>query len=92
MTFPPAIWQQIKNTSADKLIRALEKDGWMEEPTIGAIRPFVKGDRRVTIHFHPGKTYGPKTLKNLLDDIGWSEEDLGRLKLVKKKKSRKARD
>jgi predicted RNase H-like HicB family nuclease len=38
---------------------------------------------RVTIHYHPKKTYGAKLLKGLLEDIGWSEEDMERLQLIK---------
>ncbi len=39
--------------------------------------------RRVTIHFHPNKTYGPKLLKNLLEDISLSETELKKLKVIK---------
>ena len=40
--------------------------------------------KRVTVHYHPGKTYGEKLLKELIKDIGWTEQDLLRLKLIKK--------
>jgi len=40
-------------------------------------------DHIVSIHYHPGKTYGPKLLQALLDDTGWNILDLRRLKLVK---------
>lgn len=86
MQFTSAVWQQIKSVSAEELIRALQKDGWNEEPTKGAIRPFVKEERRIAIHFHPGKTYGPRLLKKLLDDIGWSQDDLERLNVIKRRK------
>ncbi len=88
MTFPRHIWQQIKNISVETLIAALEKDGWEEDSKQGAVRPFVKGRLRVTIHFHPHKTYSPKLLKGLLSAIGWSVVDLERLGLVKKAKKR----
>ncbi len=39
--------------------------------------------KRVSIHYHPKKTYGPKLLKKLLRQIGWTEDDLRRLKLIK---------
>lgn len=39
--------------------------------------------RRVSIHYHPKRTYGPKMLQSLLDDIGWDEPALRRLKLIK---------
>ncbi len=65
------------------------RDGWREDgggKTSGT-RPFIKqaegGNRRVVIHYHPGKTYGPKFLKGLLDSIGGSEDDLRRLRLIK---------
>ena len=37
----------------------------------------------MVIHYHPRKTYGPKLLKALLADIGWSEADMRRIKLIK---------
>ena len=86
MKFTSAVWQQIKSISAEELKRALQKDGWDEEPKRGAIYPFVKEGRHVAIHFHPGKTYGPRLLKKLLDDIGWSQDDLERLGVIKRRK------
>ena len=42
--------------------------------------------RHVSIHLHPKKTYrSAKLLKGLFNDIGWSVEDLRRLKLIKRK-------
>jgi predicted RNA binding protein YcfA (HicA-like mRNA interferase family) len=76
-------WNRLKNTTADDLIRALLKDGWVFEPTKSAVRVYRKApDKRITVHYHARKTYGPSLLKGLLDDIGWSEEDLKRLKLI----------
>ena len=63
---------------------ALEKDGAVLDITRGAVQVYRYPDgRRVTIHYQPRKTYGPKLLKFLIEEIGWSEEDLRRLKLVK---------
>ncbi len=39
--------------------------------------------RRVSIHYHPQKTYGPKMLQALLSDIGWTEDRMRELKLIK---------
>jgi predicted RNA binding protein YcfA (HicA-like mRNA interferase family) len=66
-------------------IIALEKDGWQHDITSGASQAYRNPatSARVTIHVHPGKTYGAKLLKGLLEDIGWSEDDLKRLKIVK---------
>ncbi len=84
MKFPKHIWNQLKNKSPKDLISALEKDGAVPDITRGAIQVYRYPDgRRVTIHYHPGRTYGPKLLKALIDDIGWTEDDLRRLKLIK---------
>jgi hypothetical protein len=32
---------------------------------------------------HAGKTYGAKMLQALLEDIGWSMDDLRRVKLIR---------
>jgi len=78
------IWNQLKNKTPDELISALFKDGWTLDETRGATRAYRHSDgRRIVIHYHPHKTYGPKLLKSLLSDIGWTESDLRRLKLVK---------
>ena len=47
------------------------------------MRIYLKDRRRVSVHYHPRKTFGPKLLQSLLNDIGWSEADMKRLKLVK---------
>ena len=83
MSFAPHIWNQLKNLTSDDLIAALKKDGWIADKPVGAVHPFRKGQARVTIHYHPQNTYGPKLLKALLSDIGWSDDDLRRLKLAK---------
>lgn len=84
MQYPANIWDQLKNLTPDRIIKALEKDGWKKDISKGAILVYRSKDgRRITIHYHPIKTYGPKLLKGLLVDIGWDEEDLKRLKLIK---------
>lgn len=84
MKLPRDVWLQLRNITADQLIRALQRDGWIRDETRGAEQVFRHEDgRRVAIHYHPGKTYGPKLLRALLQDIGWSVEDMRRLKLVK---------
>lgn len=49
----------------------------------GSIRIYKKDTRRVSIHYHAKKTYGPGMLKALLADIGWSEAEMKSLKLIK---------
>ena len=91
MAVSRSVWNQLKAIliTADELIRALEKDGWVDEDRRGATRGFVKnihggGRQRVVIHYHPGKTYGQKLLKALLDSTAWTDGDLKRLKLIKR--------
>lgn len=83
MSLAPGVWAQLKNKSADDLIAALNKDGWTCDMDGGSMRIYMKSGRRVSIHYHPKKTYGPKMMKALLDDIGWSEEEMRNLKLIK---------
>ncbi|GAH68562.1 unnamed protein product, partial [marine sediment metagenome] len=50
----------------------------------GARTVFLHPDgRRIAIDYHPGKSYGPKLLKHLLADTGWSVERMKQLKLIK---------
>lgn len=84
MKLATSAWAQLGNLSADRLCAALEKDGWTLDVSRGAIRVYRhRGGQRVFVHYHPGKTYGAKLLKALIEDIGWSVEDLRRLKLIK---------
>ncbi len=79
------VWDQIKGVSCDNLIKAIEKDGFEMEDKSGAVRGYYNpiDKRRITIHYHPGKTFGPKLLKNLIADLGWTAKDMKRLKLIK---------
>ncbi|MBN1309724.1 MAG: type II toxin-antitoxin system HicA family toxin [Chitinispirillaceae bacterium] len=70
-------------SGGDEITAALEKNGWLCDVTIGPERIYRKGKSRVSIHYHPKKTYGPNLLKSLLKDIGWSESDMKKLKFIK---------
>ena len=84
MAFSKQAWDQLKNVTAAELMSALEKDGAVHDSSRGSVQVYRYPDgRRFTIHFHPNKTYGPKLLRALLADIGWSEDDMKRLKLLK---------
>ena len=84
MKYSQHIWNQLKNLSADRIVKALEKDGWIRDEGTGNIYVYLSPNKkRITIHYHPQKTYGPGLLKSLLEDIGWSETDMKRLKLIK---------
>ena len=94
MAYSSATWNQLKGLTLKELAKALKRDGWTEEQRSGATVGFIKtigngavSRRRVVLHVHPGKSFGPRLLKALLDDIGWSEEDLIRLKLIRRSSS-----
>ncbi len=85
MSYPPHIWDQLKNLTKGDLIKALEKDGWQCDSKKGAEQVFWNPDgRRVSVHYHVKTTFGPNLLKNLLKDIGWTQDDFVRLKLIKR--------
>jgi predicted RNA binding protein YcfA (HicA-like mRNA interferase family) len=83
-TYPPHIWDQLRSITADELCKALVRDGWDLDYGQGSIRIYRNSvtRARIDVHYHPGKTYGSKMLKGLLDDTGWTLEDLRRLKLI----------
>lgn len=86
MAFSPNVWSQIKNRTADDLCSALKRDGFELEGKRGAVLAYYKKSsppRRVTVHYHPRKTYGAKLLEAIIESAGWTEDDLRRLKLVK---------
>lgn len=85
MKYSQQTWNQLKNLTADEIKNALEKSGWIKDESIGAVLVYYHPEKklRVTIHYHPRKTYRPGLLKDLLEDIGWSEEEMRKLKLIK---------
>lgn len=83
-SYPPNIWNQLKNITADEIIGCLKKTGWEQDTKIGPIYVFRHhGGKRVTIHYHPHKTYQANLLKHLLDDIGWTDKQMRDIKLIK---------
>jgi predicted RNA binding protein YcfA (HicA-like mRNA interferase family) len=85
MSYPKSVWNQIKNRTPKDFITALKKDGWEEDASHGSVKVFRNPEKnlRVTIHMHPGKTYGAKMLNHLIEDIGWSVDDMRKLKFIK---------
>ena len=79
------VWSQIKSVTRLEFIDALSKDGYEETGKRGADRGFrhsITG-KYIVIHFHSKKPFGRDTLKMLLNDLGWMEKDLRRLKLIR---------
>lgn len=90
MAWPKHMWDQLKNLTAQDLINALDKKDshWKLVHIKGSRYVYYNPNRPptmqyVSIHFHPRKTYGPKQLQGLLEAIGWTEDDMRRLKLIK---------
>lgn len=85
MGFSKNAWEQLKNTTADELLSALVKDGFVLDTKVRTERVYRHPDgRRVSIHYHTGnKCYRRGLLKSLLEDTGWSEADMRRLKVIK---------
>ena len=78
-------WLQIRSITVEELMRALEKDGYKLDSNSNSKLSYRHSvtKNRIVIHYHPGKSWGDKFLQGLLDDIGWTEKDLRRLKLIK---------
>jgi len=84
MNYSSNAWDQIRNKTCEEIIAALSKDGWQKDSSRGSQQIFRKATgRMVSIHFHPGKTYGARLLRALLDDIGWTEDEMRHLKFIK---------
>lgn len=93
-SFPPSVWSQLKNTTVQELAKALTRDGWTQEYGKDATIGFRHPDRspshnRVVLHMHPKGTKGPSLMKGLLSTIGWNEDDLERLGLIKRRRKKK---
>ena len=85
MKYSKSAWSQLKNKTANDLIRALERDAFQLDEQVRTERVYRHPNgRRVSIHYHTGSAcYRPGLLKALLEAIGWSEADMQRLKLIK---------
>ncbi len=76
---------KLRSLTARRLISALTKDGFHLDRESGSHQQYLHLSKgRVTVSFHhPSDTFPPKTLKKIIQDAGWAEEDLRRLKLLK---------
>ena len=82
MTVPP----QLRKVTVRELCAALERDGFVLDRQRGNHPVYYRpGDkRRVVIPYHrPGATLRIGTLAAIVSDIGWTEDDLRRLELIK---------
>jgi mRNA interferase HicA len=73
-----------RGISARKLIHALQADEFLLQRTRGSHRVYRHPDgRRVIVAYHAlGDTFPIGTLKAMIADIGWTDDDLRRLGLI----------
>lgn len=80
---------KLRSVTVRSFIRALEKDGFVLRKRSG------KGSHRVYIHpdsgvrvrvpyHHSGEPLRPGTLHRLIEAVGWTDEDLIRLRLMRR--------
>ena len=85
MKYPKNIWEQLKNKCPADFISALDKDTrWKLIKVKGAEQIWKNRNNgnRVSIHLHKTGYRTPGLIKSLLADIGWTIEDMKRLKLI----------
>ncbi len=75
----------LRSLSARELVSALARDGFGFDRGDGSHQIYYHPDgRRVTVPFHGGSsTFARKTLKSMIEQAGWTEEDLVRLKVIR---------
>jgi len=81
-------YRKLRSLAARKLISALKRDGFYLERQRGSHQYFWHPDgRKVTVSFHhPGDTFPPKTLKEMIElQANWTFDDLRRLKVIPKR-------
>jgi predicted RNA binding protein YcfA (HicA-like mRNA interferase family) len=79
-------YAHLHSLTAREIISALTRDGFHQRTgRKGSHQRFQHPDgRRVTVTFHKSSdTFPPKTLKSMIEQARWSEEDLKRLKLIR---------
>jgi predicted RNA binding protein YcfA (HicA-like mRNA interferase family) len=76
--------EELRNVPVRKLIRALERDGFVYRRLKGSQRVYRHPDgRRVVIHYHHGGDTLPiGTLQQVLVAANWNENALRRLGLL----------
>lgn len=73
-----------RGLQARRFVRALEADGFVLQRVRGSHRIYRHGDgRRVVVAYHSlNDTFPIGTLRAMIDDAGWQDDDLRRLGLV----------
>jgi len=77
---------KLRNIAAIDFVRALERDGFELKRQRGSHRIYIKpetGRQVVVAYHHAGESLRIGTLNNLINDAGWTKDDLVRLKLMR---------
>lgn len=68
---------QLPRLTAKEIIRVLAKNGFTLARQSGSHKIYINSSgKRVTVPYHTGKTLHPKLIKSILNDAGWTVEDL----------------
>ncbi len=84
--YMPIDYGRLRNVSTRHFVKALKKDGFFLERKKGSSHQKYRhlDNRKVTISYHnPSETFKTKTLKAIIKQAQWTEDDLKRLKLLK---------
>jgi predicted RNA binding protein YcfA (HicA-like mRNA interferase family) len=77
----------LRNITAGKFVKALEKDGFILRRQEGSHKVYthpITGCQVTLSYHHSGYTLRSGILNSLIKQIGWTENDLIRLKLMRK--------
>ena len=75
----------LQNIKAQNWKSALDRDGFLPRKSRGSHHLYQHPDgRRVLLVYHKlGDSFGPKTIRKILQSAGWIKTDLKRLGLAK---------
>ena len=76
--------QTPRGVSARQFVRALQADGFFLQRVRGSHRIYRHADgRRIVVAYHQlGDTFPVGTLRAMIADAGWQDDDLRRLGLI----------
>lgn len=75
---------ELRNIRTRQILAALERDGFRKTHQTGSHVTYRRGQQKVMVPVHsPGATIPIGTLRRIIADAGWTEEDLRRLRLIK---------
>jgi len=78
-------YSKLRSLTAKKIVSALIRDEFYLDRESGSHQQYLHPNKgRVTVSFHhPSDIFPPKTLKRIIQEAGWTEKNLKRLKLLK---------